>query len=79
MSARDKKAPHEIGRRLRAARQLRAWDLDTLAKRSGIHPRWIERYEATGDVSCDDLTKLAAALRLPFSHFVDRCLLCGEE
>ena len=63
MTAREKKAPHEIGCRLRAARQLRAWDLDTLAKRSGIHPRWIERYESTGDISCNDLAKLAAAGR----------------
>ncbi len=78
MTRRDNKATQRIGRRLRAERRLRGWDLDTLAKRSGIHPRWIERYEATGDISCDDLTKLAKALGFPLSHFVEGCCLCGE-
>ncbi|MBX3390611.1 MAG: helix-turn-helix transcriptional regulator [Phycisphaeraceae bacterium] len=68
-----------IGRRLTAARRFRGWELDELAKRSGIHPRWIKRYEATGDIACDDLAKLASTLRFPFSHFVERCCLCGKD
>lgn len=79
MAARNEKNANRIARRLTAARKFHGWDIDHLAKRSGIHPKWIEKYEATGDVACDDLAELAIALRLPFSHFVESCCLCGEE
>jgi hypothetical protein len=51
--------------------------LDELAARTGISRRRIERYEVNGDLSCNELEMIAAALCLPVSHFLEHCCLCG--
>lgn len=68
----------KLGHRLRAARQCRGMELDGLAARSGVKLRVLDRCEAGGGISVDDLELAAAALRLPVSHFLESCALCGE-
>jgi transcriptional regulator with XRE-family HTH domain len=65
-----------VARRLKAARRFRGMTPDELAARAGISRRRIERYEATGNLTCDDLEKLAVSLQLPVSHFLECCMLC---
>ena len=68
-----------IGRRIATARTFRGWGTDELAARAGIRPRRLARYEATGELTCDELERLATALRLPVAHFLDRCALCSDD
>lgn len=68
-----------IGRRLAAARRFRGWSVDELSRRSGMTAKRIRRCESTGDLTCDELEALAAALRLPVDQFVGRCCVCGAE
>jgi len=69
----------KIGRRLRAARQLRGMGDEELAARSGIPARRLKRYEAGADrIAISELEQLAAALRLPVTHFLEACKLCGS-
>jgi ribosome-binding protein aMBF1 (putative translation factor) len=67
-----------IAHRLKAARCFRGMEPNELATRADISRRKVERYEATGNLTCDDLEKLAAALRLPVAHFLEYCILCDE-
>src|SRR5438477_12224312 len=47
-----------IGRRIAAARRFRGWQPVELANRAGLGRRRFARYEATGDLTCDELEKL---------------------
>lgn len=70
---------HWIGHRIGAARQLRGWEQDELAQHSGLSRRRIERIEANGDLTCGEVERVAAALRLPVNHFLGPCALCGTH
>jgi transcriptional regulator with XRE-family HTH domain len=74
-----RKFARKIGRRLRAARQLRGMGYEELAARSGIPAAKLKRYEAGAErITVRELEQLAAALRLPVSHFFEACILCGN-
>jgi hypothetical protein len=67
-----------IAHRLKASRRFRGMEPNELAARADI-TRWkVERHEATGDLTCDDLEELAAAMRLPVPHFLESCILCDD-
>jgi transcriptional regulator with XRE-family HTH domain len=69
-----------IGRRLRAARTARGLSRATLADRAGVQPNQLALWErGRSSPSVDELERLAAALRLPLAHFIERCLLCGSH
>lgn len=72
----DKGTATWIGRRITAARRFRGWETSDLAHGSSLSVRRIERCEATGDLTCHELERIAAALRLPIAHFLSRCTLC---
>jgi transcriptional regulator with XRE-family HTH domain len=78
MAAPDDDTALKIARRVAAARLLRGWTPAELARRAGVSRRRVERCEEDGDVTCGDLARMAAALRLPFAHFLEGCCLCGE-
>lgn len=70
----------KIARRLRAARTARRLPPQELAARAGLSLRRLERYEAgQARISVDELEQVAAGLRLPVSHFLEGCALCGDE
>lgn len=58
--------PEEVGQRLGARmRQLRLardWRRETLAERAGISAGTVKRFETTGQITLDNLLKLALAL-----------------
>jgi len=58
--------PTEVARRLaqrlRALRLQRNWKRDTLAKRAGVSPASLKRFENSGEVSLGNLLKLCHAL-----------------
>lgn len=51
-----------LGRRLKALRLHLGWKRTTLADRSGVSTRSIQRFEDTGEVSLKSLLRLAHAL-----------------
>jgi transcriptional regulator with XRE-family HTH domain len=74
-----RKFARKIGRRLRAARQLRGLGYEELAARAGIPATKLKRYEAGAErITVRELEQLAAALRLPVTHFLEACTLCGS-
>ncbi|MFO0946459.1 MAG: helix-turn-helix transcriptional regulator [Planctomycetota bacterium] len=69
-----------IGRRIRSSREIRGLTLEDLAMWSGLDQGEIEQYEnGIGRITVDDLEKVANALCLPISHFLDSCVLCGND
>ncbi len=69
-----------IGRRIRGARDCRRLDLETLARKAGLDAARLRHYEAgQGQVTIDELERLAAALHLPVLHFLEQCVLCGHD
>ena len=70
----------KIGQRLRLARKRRGHSLEDLATRSAMTARKLRRYESGDDrILICELEKLAVALSLPVTHFVDGCVLCGHD
>ncbi|HEY1066497.1 MAG TPA: helix-turn-helix transcriptional regulator [Pirellulales bacterium] len=65
----------ELGRRIKAAREFRGWEPGCLATFIGVRRRAIARYEA-GNITDRELEIVAAALKLPVSHFLGACVLC---
>lgn len=60
-----------LGRRLRTARQARAWTLDDLAEASGISRRMIVTIEAgRGNATLNTLLRLASAVEIPLAELV---------
>lgn len=51
-----------LGRRLKAIRLDAGWKRTTLAERSGVSNRSIQRFESSGEVSLKSLLRLAHAL-----------------
>ncbi len=50
-----------LAQRLRELRLSRNWKRDTLAKRAGVSPSSLKRFETTGKVSLENLLKLCQA------------------
>ncbi len=70
----------KIGRRLRLVRRVRCFQLGELATRTGLTRQRLYRYETGNDrISICELKRLAAELCLPPEHFVEGCLLCGND
>lgn len=50
-----------------------------LAERSGVTPARLSRCEAAAtEMTAEEFKRAARALRLPCSHFVAKCWLCGH-
>ncbi len=57
------RASVDLARRMRALRLARGWRQLTLAERSGVSLGSLRRFETSGQVSLQNLLKLAFALR----------------
>ena len=51
-----------LAKRLKQLRLLKRWKRETLARRSGVSPASLKRFEQTGKISLDSFLKLAFAL-----------------
>ncbi len=69
----------QIGRRIRTARECRQLTPEELAAAAPFSLPRLRRIEAGAEpADVVEIERIAIALRLPISQFIDRCRLCGE-